>query len=112
MRVRLGGMREGIRPRFSDGQSYSRVSSSCTTIGGGGGGGGSNAFAGWTHSECGGRKLHVEGLRSLQSSQLLQLLLQSPVLFCQRLATSLQILAIYLCLLQLGSAYNITRKNF
>ena len=66
------------------------------------GGGSGDSLAGGAHGESGGGEVHVERVSRLKGSELLQLLLQPPILLRQLLAAPLQILAVNLRLLQLG----------
>lgn len=92
------GLRKRARPRFCE----QRKSGGGGRSGGdSGGGGGDDALAGGAHGKGGGGELRVEWLRSLESPQLLQLLLQPSVLFREGLAASLQVLVFDLRLLQL-----------
>lgn len=68
-------------------------------------------FTRGAHGESGGWKLHVERLRRFQGSEFLKFLLQPPILFCQGLTASLQILTIHFCLLQLCPENHISKSN-
>lgn len=94
--------RLAVRQRFIGAQAAMLMRKRFCGRGGGGCRIGESAVAGRAHGEGGGgRHLHVNLRRELQSSQFLHLLVQPPVLFRQVLAALLQELAIYLRLLQL-----------
>lgn len=62
-------------------------------------------LARWAHREGRRRELHVQRRCKLQGSQLLELLLEPPVLIAQRLAAPLQNLAVDFGLLELSPGY-------
>lgn len=84
------------------------------SVSGGGGvgvGGGGDALAGRAHGQGGGREVHVERVGGLEGPQLRHLLLEAAVFLRQRLAATLQVLAVHFCLLQLRPANSWSCKD-